>query len=301
MLNENELVCTNQVQLNFLLMSTIFVHRLTLWLQMVRMKNDSCLPNLEVHCQDIRNSVLYRKSRKDMLMRRFTIKKALQHLKVVMRHRRWVRHFCFKAHLFRQGLMHDLSKYTPIEFVESARYFVGTSSPIDACKKDKGYSVAWMHHKSHNKHHREYWTDNYDKGTTCIKMPWRYALECFCDFLGAGKAYNPDKFTPELEFNWWKSNRRNMKINLDTRMLLDILFIAYVNHGESILSNSELLIPLRKAYETNKNTQNRLGRIIMNFDYTTGCKFMRNFSYDYPAWHIDSAVQSQLCGWFEEE
>lgn len=234
-------------------------------------------------------------------MHKFTIKNGLEHLKVVMRHRRWVRHFCFKAHLYRQGLMHDLSKYNPTEFIESVKYFVGTSSPIDACKKDKGYSAAWMHHKSHNKHHREYWTDNYDKGTTCVKMPWRYALECFCDFLGAGKAYNPKKFTPKLEFDWWKQNRLNMKINLDTRMLLDVLFIAYVGCGESILSDKLLIDSLRTAYESTDNTQSKIGKAILSYQYSLGSEFMRNFSYDYPTWRVDPLVRQHIGGLFDWE
>lgn len=233
-------------------------------------------------------------------MYKFTIKKALKHLGVVMRHRRWVRHFCFKAHLFRQGLMHDISKYSPAEFIESVKYFVGTSSPIDVCKKDKGYSVAWMHHKSHNKHHREYWTDNYDNGTTCIKMPWKYALECFCDFLGAGKAYNRDKFTPELEFEWWTSNRLKMKINLDTRMFLDVMFIAYIRYGESILSDAELLLPLRAAYETTIDTQKKMSIAVLTSNYCLGLEFMHSFSYDYPTWRVDSIVQSHVGSMLED-
>lgn len=234
-------------------------------------------------------------------MYKFTIKKALKHLGVVMRHRKYVRHFCFKAHLFRQGLMHDISKYSPAEFIESVKYFVGTSSPIDACKKDKGYSVAWMHHKSHNKHHREYWTDNYDNGTTCIKMPWKYALECFCDFLGAGKAYNRDKFTPELEFEWWTSNRLKMKINLDTKMFLDVMFIAYIRYGEKVLADAELLLPLRAAYETTIDTQKKMSIAVLTSNYCLGLEFMRNFSYDYPAWRVDSTIKSYIDGMLEEE
>jgi hypothetical protein len=200
--------------------------------------------------------------------------------------------------LYKQGLLHDLSKYSPTEFIESVKYFVGTSSPIDACKKDKGYSVAWMHHKSHNKHHREYWTDNYDKGTTCIKMPWKYALECFCDFLGAGKAYNPDYFVPDMEFTWWESHRLDMKINLDTRMLLDVLFVAYGERGEDILSDRELLSALHEAYETDVNTQKNIGKAILSVNYSTGLRFMRIFSYDYPAWRVNPMMQSHFDGLF---
>lgn len=38
------------------------------------------------------------------------------HLHTVNRHRRLVRHYCFKLGLVWQGLTHDLSKYSPTEF-----------------------------------------------------------------------------------------------------------------------------------------------------------------------------------------
>ena len=41
-----------------------------------------------------------------------------------------------------------------------------------------------------NKHHREAWTDYYDKGNRlCSLCPYKYAAEMLCDYLGAGKAY----------------------------------------------------------------------------------------------------------------
>ena len=44
-----------------------------------------------------------------------------EHLKTVNRHRRLVRHYCFRLGLYRQGLLHDLSKYSPTEFWRSAK------------------------------------------------------------------------------------------------------------------------------------------------------------------------------------
>lgn len=130
--------------------------------------------------------------------------KFFSHLKTVMTHRKWVRHYCFKAGLYWQGITHDLSKYNPIEFFESVKYYQGTRSPIDACKEANGYSKAWLHHRSHNKHHREYWTDYYDKGCYSLIMPYKYATEMLCDFLGAGRAYMGDKFSYKAEFDWWE-------------------------------------------------------------------------------------------------
>ena len=43
------------------------------------------------------------------------------HLHTVNRHRRLVRHYCFKLGLVWQGLAHDLSKYSPTELAQPQR------------------------------------------------------------------------------------------------------------------------------------------------------------------------------------
>ena len=81
------------------------------------------------------------------------------HLKTITLHKLRVTRLCFKMGLIKQGLLHDLSKYSPVEFWAGVRYFQGNRSPIDAEKEAKGYSEGWLHHKGHNKHHWEYWID----------------------------------------------------------------------------------------------------------------------------------------------
>ena len=54
------------------------------------------------------------------------------HLHTVNAHRRWVRRYCFKLGLVWQGLIHDLSKYSPTEFWRSVKYYQGYRSPNDA-------------------------------------------------------------------------------------------------------------------------------------------------------------------------
>jgi hypothetical protein len=87
-----------------------------------------------------------------------------------------------------------------------------------------------------------------------------------------------------------------MKINLDTRMLIDILFMIYVECGEDTLFSAELLLPLREAYESIHDTQKKLSKALLAFNYSTGLRFMRMFSYDYPAWRVDPLVQPYLGG-----
>ena len=127
---------------------------------------------------------------------------AFKHLKKILIYKYWVGLYCFKCGLYWRGLVHDLSKFSPTEFFESIKYYQGNSSPINAAKKDKGYSKAWQHHKGRNKHHYEYWTDNYDSGTTCIKMPFIYAVEMLCDYLGAAHAYWGKSFSYTAEYDW---------------------------------------------------------------------------------------------------
>ena len=81
------------------------------------------------------------------------------HLSTITKHRTLVMIHCFKVGLYWRGLTHDLSKYSPTEFLVGVRYYQGNRSPNTAEREDKGVSTAWMHHKGRNKHHFEYWTD----------------------------------------------------------------------------------------------------------------------------------------------
>lgn len=156
------------------------------------------------------------------------MKRFLGHLKTVIIHRFWVRHYCFKLGLIWQGLTHDLSKYSPIEFWESVKYYTGTHSPIDECKKHNRYSAAWLHHKGRNKHHYEYWIDNFSKGGEAIEMPLKYKMEMFCDFCGAGRAYYGKDFTWDKEIEWWNKVKDERPMHPSDKYFIDECF-AYIN------------------------------------------------------------------------
>ena len=85
--------------------------------------------------------------------------KAWSHFKTITHHKILVAKGCFRIGLYRQGLLHDLSKYSPTEFRVGAKYYQGTRSPNNAEREEIGYSTAWMHHKGRHKHHYEYWKD----------------------------------------------------------------------------------------------------------------------------------------------
>ena len=51
--------------------------------------------------------------------------KAWQHFKTITTHKMWVMRYCFKIGLYWQGLTHDLSKYSPTEFLVGMKYYQG--------------------------------------------------------------------------------------------------------------------------------------------------------------------------------
>lgn len=154
----------------------------------------------------------------------------INHLKTVVKHKCYVFQFCNKAGIPWRGLMHDMSKFHPIEFFESAKYWNGTRSPIDNAKDDKGYAIAWQHHKGHNPHHPEYWIDNVmipGQEPVPLIMPYEYALEMVCDWCGASKAYNKNKdWKPQDSLDWFYEVGSKRRIHP-----------AILNFAESVLND----------------------------------------------------------------
>lgn len=142
------------------------------------------------------------------------MKNFFKHLHTVNKHRFLVFIYCFKVGLPIRGLIHDLSKYSKEEFFESVKYYSGTHSPITEAKKDKGYSLAWLHHRGRNKHHFEYWYDENAPDSTPI-IPYKYAAEIVCDSLAASKTYNGKNWTNLSQVNYWKNvrARKDLRIN----------------------------------------------------------------------------------------
>lgn len=175
--------------------------------------------------------------------------KFFKHLKKVLTHKINVAHYCFMCGLYKQGIMHDMSKFSPTEFFESVKYFQGTRSPIDACKEINGYSMAWFHHRGRNKHHWEFWVDDFEKGFIPKKMPFKYVLEMSCDFLGAARAYMGKDFTMQAEYDWWLKKKEKVKMHEDTLKLISTLMDNMNTNGiESVLKNKEYLKELKANY-----------------------------------------------------
>jgi len=160
--------------------------------------------------------------------------KAWQHFKTITKHRWLVRGGCFKVGLYWQGLTHDLSKYTPTEFWNGARYYQGTRSPNAAEREDKGYSEAWMHHKGRNRHHYEYWTDMnmQTKNYESVPMGRKYLVEMVMDRRAACMTYQGKNYTSASAFNYFDKSREKSLMHPQTRRELEFLLIMLRDQGE---------------------------------------------------------------------
>lgn len=168
--------------------------------------------------------------------RRITWRKFSGHLHTILHHKRLVRKYCFRAGLFRQGILHDMSKFSPTEFLVGCRYFQGDRSPNNAEREDKGYSSAWLHHKGRNKHHMEYWIDYSLDPTkfplTGMRMPERYVVEMFCDRLAACRTYQKEKYTDQSALIYYQKGKGHYVLHPDSAALLEKLLTINAEEGE---------------------------------------------------------------------
>ena len=171
-------------------------------------------------------------------------KRFFGHLRTIMRHRREVRKLCFKCGLYWQGLTHDLSKYSPVEFWNGVKYYTGTCSPHVAERKDKGHSDAWLNHKGHNKHHAEYWHDIVNGKTQAIDIPEKYFVEMMCDRIAACKIYLKNKYTKESAWEYYRSHRDENQFSQNTRAKLEtyLCYMSYEGEEKTFKLLQDLII-----------------------------------------------------------
>ena len=160
--------------------------------------------------------------------------KAYKHFRTITKHRHKVISHCKKAGILWQGLFHDLSKYSPAEFITGAKYYQGNRSPNEIERELYGYSPAWMHHKGRNKHHYEYWNDYNpkEKKVVAVKMPLKYLVEMFCDRVAASKIYRGKEYKDSHPLEYFLGGRDHMFIHKDTADKLEEWLTMLKEQGE---------------------------------------------------------------------
>jgi len=163
--------------------------------------------------------------------------KAWKHFCTINRHKMLVMKGCFKVGLYKQGLLHDLSKYAPSEFLVGCHYYQGNRSPNNAEREAIGYSSAWLRHKGRNKHHYEYWLDyglGEENGIVGMRMPVNYVVEMFIDRVAASKNYQKEKYTDRHPLEYYERGAAKLgpMLHKDTAPLLHKLLRMLAEEGE---------------------------------------------------------------------
>ena len=158
----------------------------------------------------------------------------IKHLRTILKHRHKVIAHCFKAGIPIRGLLHDLSKFSPYEFVSGVRYYQGMRSPNEMERELFGYSKAWLHHKGRNKHHFEYWNDVNPKTRKYepVKMPTKYFKEMFCDRVAASKIYRKESYTDAHPYEYFTGGNARLYMHKETAEMLEKCLIMLRDEGE---------------------------------------------------------------------
>ena len=152
-----------------------------------------------------------------------------KHFKTVTYHKYLVAKGCFAVGLYWQGITHDLSKYSPTEFLVGIKYYQGHRSPNNAEREEKGYSEAWIHHKGRNKHHYEYWIDYSlgpnSEGMVPVPMPDRYVAEMMMDRIAASKVYQGKLYEDSSPLKYFQCGAETAPIHPPTKEKLETMLL----------------------------------------------------------------------------
>lgn len=165
------------------------------------------------------------------------------HTETILKHIKIVKDLCYQMGIPELGDAHDLSKFSPDEF-DIYKWANGKRSPHDNARDELGYSPSWIHHKARNPHHWEYWTDfneatpNSDGTFTIIckavKMPYERIIEMFCDFVGAGKAYDKGEWSVHTPLEYWEKNCEGKRAMYKDSEKLLVNLLEQLDKSESL-------------------------------------------------------------------
>lgn len=152
---------------------------------------------------------------------------------------------CFKEGLIWRGLMHDISKFFPSEYVPYSNFFYGERGsdikkgrnetgyykPTDT--GDKAFDFSWLLHQKRNRHHWQWWVlPEDDGGIKVLPIQEPYLTEMICDWIGAGKAQG--HFSPKNDRyfetrKWYKQNGNKMQLSVESRKKIEKI-IQFTSH-----------------------------------------------------------------------
>lgn len=155
-----------------------------------------------------------------------------KYLLYVIRHKWYVLIEAYKMGILFRGILHDISKFMPDEFIAYAKYFYHENGCkfnggaawqfTENSKINKDFDKAWLKHIHRNPHHWQYWILRLDDGGTVeLDMPIKIILEMVADWRGAGKAITGADNTEQ----WYLANKSKMQLSKKTRSMVEDLIV----------------------------------------------------------------------------
>lgn len=142
----------------------------------------------------------------------------LYHGWYIVRHKWFVFVECCKLSVPLLGILHDISRLRPSEFLPYL-----ASAPYSKDNKPasiaNAFEFAWNDHQHRNKHHWEYWVhfDYHDHSMRILPMPDRYRREMLADWRGAARA----KRSKMTVWEWYTVNQSRMLLHPQTRTWIE--------------------------------------------------------------------------------
>ncbi len=136
----------------------------------------------------------------------------------ILQHKWYVLVECWKEGLYWQGILHDVSKFSPTEFVVYANKFhnVSEASSESEAQHEAAFQYAWLHHQHHNKHHWNSWVVN-QTTQEAVPMPHKYVVEMVCDWKAMARKLK----TSHTE--QYRNHAQKCILHSETRRQLDII------------------------------------------------------------------------------
>lgn len=165
--------------------------------------------------------------------------KYFKYFKYLMIHKINVFKECWKARLYLHAFTHDLSKFSPSEFITYAKYFYG-----DKEKYKEQFDLAWEHHFMNNKHHWNYWCYDHEYYWNTLSkvedcklgkpndMPFKYLEQMICDWKAMSNVFGDTAQSFYLK-NYSKIELSD-KSRIELESLLDLNDSSEVNYGHTL-------------------------------------------------------------------
>lgn len=163
------------------------------------------------------------------------MRRYLAYLIYVLRHKWFVVVECVKLGIPLRGIMHDMDKFNPNEFIPYANFFYnkdGSKRQIRDKIANDDFDFAWFLHQKKNKHHWQWWIIPKDSfGESILEMDDASIKEMVADWRGAGRAQGTAGAV-----KWYLENKDKLRLHWKTRKRVEN--ILGIKDGEKTIINT---------------------------------------------------------------